>query len=55
MSSALSAPHLHNEEAAYAYVEARVWPNGPHCPHCGGTDRIFLHQAEPRQARPHRP
>ena len=40
MSSALSAPHFHNEEAAYAYVEARIWPNGPTCPHCGGYDRI---------------
>jgi transposase-like protein len=38
--SALSAPHLNNEEAAYAYVEARVWPEGPTCPHCGGVDRI---------------
>ena len=38
--SALSAPHFHNEEAAYAYVEARIWPNGPVCPHCGGVDRI---------------
>ncbi|GAO39356.1 putative transposase [Sphingomonas changbaiensis NBRC 104936] len=38
--SALSAPHFHNEEAAYAFVEARVWPEGPVCPHCGGIDRI---------------
>lgn len=38
--SALSAPHFHNEEAAYAYVEARIWPNSPVCPHCGGVDRI---------------
>jgi transposase-like protein len=38
--SALSAPHFHNEEAAYAYVEARVWPEGPVCPHCGGCERI---------------
>lgn len=34
MTSALSAPHFHNEDAAYAYVEARLWPNGPVCPHC---------------------
>lgn len=40
MASALSAPHFHNEEAAFAYVEARVWPEGPICPHCGGFDRI---------------
>ena len=38
--SALSALHFHNEEAAYAYVEARIWPEGPVCPHCGVVDRI---------------
>ncbi|WP_285711415.1 IS1595 family transposase [Erythrobacter oryzae] len=38
--SNLSAPHFHDEEAAYAYVEARIWPNGPVCPHCGGVERI---------------
>lgn len=40
--SVLSAPHFHNEKAAYAYVEARVWPQGPVCPHCGGYERISL-------------
>lgn len=40
MGSHLSAPHFHNEEAAYAYVEARIWPEGPVCPHCGGVERI---------------
>lgn len=29
-----------DEAAAYRFVEGRVWPNGPVCPHCGGTDRI---------------
>lgn len=38
--SILSAPHFHNEEAAYAYVEAKVWPNGPVCPHCACVERI---------------
>jgi transposase-like protein len=38
--SVLSAPHFHNEEAAYAYVESKLWPNGPVCPHCGGYERI---------------
>jgi len=38
--SNLSAPHFHDEEAAYAHVEARIWPNGPVCPHCGGVERI---------------
>lgn len=38
--SILSAPHFHKEEAAYEFVEARVWPDGPVCPHCGGVERI---------------
>lgn len=37
--SILSRPEFHNEEAAYAYVEARVWANGRVCPHCGETER----------------
>jgi transposase-like protein len=36
----LDAKHFHDEEAAYVYLEARVWPNGPVCPHCGGVERI---------------
>src|SRR5450631_1420519 len=38
--SILSAPHFHNEAAAFARLEAIVWPQGPHCPRCGGFDRI---------------
>jgi len=38
--SALSAPHLQDEAVAFAYVEARLWPNGPVCPHCGETARV---------------
>jgi transposase-like protein len=34
----MSALHFHNEEAAFAHVEAALWPNGPTCPHCGATD-----------------
>src|SRR5580692_716912 len=40
MKSVLSDKHFHNEAAAYAFVEARLWPNGPVCPHCKGTERI---------------
>ncbi len=40
MKSVLSAKHFHDEAAAYKFLEERVWPNGPVCPHCGGTDRI---------------
>jgi transposase-like protein len=38
--SVLEAQAFQDEHAAYAWVEARVWPEGPICPHCGGTDRI---------------
>lgn len=40
MANALLSPHFNNEDAAFAYVEARLWPNGPVCPHCGGVERI---------------
>jgi transposase-like protein len=36
--SILSAPHFHNEEAAYTFVESRLWPHGAVCPHCGVID-----------------
>lgn len=44
--SYLSQPHFHNEEAAYTFVEARVWAKGPVCPHCGGVDRISKMQGK---------
>lgn len=37
--SILSAAYFHNEEAAYAFVEARVWSHGPVCPKCGVIGR----------------
>ena len=40
MKSVISDKHFHDEKAAYRYVEARVWPEGPVCPHCGGAERI---------------
>lgn len=38
--SIISASHFHNEKSAYEFVEVRIWPNGPVCPHCGSKDRI---------------
>jgi transposase-like protein len=32
--SVLDSKVFHDEAAAYRFVEARVWPNGPVCPHC---------------------
>src|SRR6516164_7308563 len=39
MKSALTAPHLCNEAAAFTYVESRLWPDGPICPHCRTVDQ----------------
>ena len=40
MKSVFDDKHFRDEQAAYDWVESRVWPEGPICPHCGGTDRI---------------
>jgi transposase-like protein len=50
MTSVLSGKHFHDEAAAYEFLEARIWPNGPVCPHCGGTDRISKMQGESTRA-----
>lgn len=44
--SILSEKYFHDEAAAYRFVEARVWPEGPVCPHCGGVDRISKMKGE---------
>src|SRR6202040_3604202 len=41
-NSIFDAKPLRDEKAAYAYVEARIWPNGRVCPHCGVIDRSGL-------------
>src|ERR1700733_1109096 len=33
--SIFSAPQFTDEAAAYAFVEAHLWPDGAVCPHCG--------------------
>src|SRR3984893_4580732 len=49
--SILSEPHFHNEEAAYARLEAIVWPNGPVCPHCGNADPDRVYTIKGKTAR----
>jgi transposase-like protein len=39
-TSIFNAPQFQNEAAAFAYVEAHLWPNGPVCPHCGEAERV---------------
>lgn len=38
--SYLSKPHFHDEQAAYDFVEARIWPLGATCPKCGERERV---------------
>jgi transposase-like protein len=49
--SVLSAPHFHNEEAAFAYVEALLWPHGPTCPHCGNCDSDRIGRLQGKSSR----
>lgn len=32
----LAQAHFHDEAAAFAYLEGKLWPQGPVCPKCGG-------------------
>src|SRR5690349_13749569 len=50
--SVLSAPRFHNEEAAFEYVEAQLWPEGPVCPHCGNTDGAKIGRLAGKTTRP---
>ncbi len=36
--SVFDAPQFKDEAAAFAYVEGKLWPHGPVCPHCGTVD-----------------
>ena len=37
----LNDPIFSDETKARAYFESIRWPNGPVCPHCGGTERVY--------------
>jgi transposase-like protein len=47
--SILSKPYFHDENAAFAFVERILWPEGPHCRHCGSMDRIISIKANPEK------
>jgi len=48
----LDADHFHNEDAAFAYVEAQLWPHGPTCPHCGNADDAKIGRLSGKSSRP---
>ena len=39
MADVLSHKRFWDEEEAYKWVEAHLWPHGPMCPRCGGLER----------------
>ena len=39
MVAQLDDAALQDDDLAREWFEARLWPNGPVCPHCGSTDR----------------
>lgn len=44
--SILSKEYFHNEESAYEFVEARLWPHGATCPKCGERERVSKMQGK---------
>ena len=44
--SILSKPYFHNEEAAYEFVESKLWPHGATCPKCGERERVSKMQGK---------
>src|SRR5215211_7119473 len=48
----LSAERFHNEEAAFAFVEAELWPTGPTCPHCGNAETARIGRLSGKSTRP---
>ena len=47
----LNELHFHNEQAAFDYVEAHLWPNGPVCPHCGNVDPAKIGRLQGKSSR----
>lgn len=48
--AALSNPIFHDADKAREWLEARLWKDGPICPHCGTVDEATL-----MQGKSHRP
>ena len=38
----LNSPIFNDADEARVWLEARIWPNGPHCPHCGSVNATKL-------------
>ncbi len=45
-SPLLTQEHLQNEEAAFKWVEQKIWADGPQCPHCFEKKRVSRMQGK---------
>ena len=52
MTANLQNPIFTDETKAREWLEARVWPKGPVCPHCGNVDQDKI---KALQGKAHRP
>lgn len=53
--AAIIAPHFQDADKAREFIEAKRWPEGPVCPHCGLVGEAFKLQAdlENKKAKTH--
>lgn len=54
MANAFSDPRFHSEEAAFAALEAIMWPGGKPdaCPHCGSFDQAKMNRLAVQRSKP---
>ncbi len=52
MTANLQNPVFTDETKAREWLEARVWPNGPVCPHCGNVDQDKITALNGKAHRP---
>lgn len=50
MTGDLNSPIFQDETKAREWLEARIWPDGPFCPHCGESQRITRMQGKAHRA-----
>jgi transposase-like protein len=51
LNLATLSPLFADEEAARKFIESKLWPNGPVCPHCGAT-KVYALTAKPESKKP---
>src|ERR1022692_1871157 len=44
--AAIIAPHFQDPDKAREFLEAKRWPEGPECPHCGVVGEAYRLEAD---------